>query len=104
MALVSPAMFLEYEDVLKREEQRTAHDLSPSEESFLAAFAAASEAVDIAFRWRPQLLDPGDEMVLEAAVNGRAEALVTHNVRHFRPAAIFGLRVLRPGELLSEIG
>jgi hypothetical protein len=30
--------------------------------------------------WRPQLADPADELVLEAAVNGRASAIVTHNV------------------------
>lgn len=48
--------------------------------------------------------DPGDEMVLEAAVNGRADALVTHNVRDFALAAErFGLRALRPGELLKEL-
>ena len=71
---------------------------------FLAALASASEPVDIHFQWRPQLSDPADEMVLEAAVNGRADALVTHNVRHFLAAGIeFGLRVVRPGELLEEM-
>ncbi|WP_436119131.1 hypothetical protein [Phyllobacterium sp. LjRoot231] len=43
-------------------------------------------------------------MVLETAVNGRADALVTHNVKDFNLAAKkFRLRVLRPGELLAEI-
>ena len=49
------------------------------------------------------LSDPNDEMVLETAVNGRADALVTHNMRDFaKGAAKLGLRVLRPGELLKE--
>ena len=39
------------------------------------------------FRWRPQLKDTEDELVLEAAVNGQADALVTHNVRDFLDAA-----------------
>jgi len=38
-------------------------------------------------RWRPQLRDPDDGLVLEAAVNGRADALVTDNVKDFRDVA-----------------
>ncbi len=103
--LVSPALFLEYEAVLKRPEQRLAHGLALREiDRFLAALASASEAVEVSFRWRPQLADPNDEMVLETAVNGRADALVTHNVRDFaRAAERFGLRIMRPGELLKEL-
>lgn len=103
--LVTPALFLEYEDVLKRPEQRLAHGLSlEAIDGFLAALASACEGVEVRFQWRPQLADPGDEMVLETAVNGRAEALVTHNVRDFLPAAErFGLRVLRPGEFVKEL-
>lgn len=103
--LVTPALFLEYEAVLKRPEQRLAHGLGLRDiDRFLAALASACEAVEVSFQWRSQLSDPNDEMVLETAVNGRADALVTHNVRDFaKGAARFGLRVLRPGELLKEL-
>jgi putative PIN family toxin of toxin-antitoxin system len=103
--LVTPALFLEYEAVLKRPEQRLAHGLRLRNiDRFLSALASACEAVEVSFRWRPQLSDPNDEMVLEAAVNGRADALITHNLRDFaKGAARFGVRVLRPGELLKEI-
>ena len=103
--LVTPALFLEYEAVLKRPEQRLVHGLGLREiDRFLAGLAAASEAVEVSFQWRPQLRDANDEMVLEAAVNGRAAALVTHNVRDFaKGAERFRLRVLRPGELLKEL-
>ena len=71
----------------------------------LTALAALVEPVEVRFTWRPQLADPGDEMVLDAAVNGQADALVTHNVAHFASAASrFGLTLLRPGELLERIG
>lgn len=104
-ALITPTLFLEYEAVLKRPEQRLVHGLGLAAiDSFLAAMASASEAVEVSFRWRPQLADTNDEMVLEAAVNGRADALVTHNVKDFVKAAPrFGLRVLRPGEMLKEM-
>jgi putative PIN family toxin of toxin-antitoxin system len=78
--LATPALFLEYEDVLKRPEQRSISGLSLAEvDSALTALAAAIEPIDVRFVWRPQLSDPDDEMVLEPAVNGRADALVTHN-------------------------
>jgi putative PIN family toxin of toxin-antitoxin system len=102
--LATIALFLEYEDVLKRAEQRLAHGLSLEDiDRFLAALASACEPVELHFRWRPQTSDPGDEMVLEAAVNGRANAVVTHNIKDFADAAgKFGLHVLRPAELLME--
>ena len=103
--LVTPALFLEYEAVLKRPEQRLVHGLGLHDiDRFLSALAAACEAVEVSFQWRPQLSDANDEMVLETAVNGQADALITHNVRDFvKGAERFGLRVLRPGEFLKEL-
>lgn len=103
--LVTTALFLEYEDVLLRPEHRLATGLSEDDvERVLAALASAAEPVEVYFRWRPQLRDPADELVLEAAVNGRADALVTHNARYFAPAAkLFELRVLTPQQCLQEI-
>jgi putative PIN family toxin of toxin-antitoxin system len=103
--LVSTALFLEYEDVLKRAENRLATGMSEEDvDGFLAALASGEEPVEVNFRWRPQLSDPKDELVLEAAVNGEADALVTHNVRDFeRAARLFGLRVLLPRQVLKEL-
>lgn len=103
--LVTPALFLEYEAVLKRPEQRLVHGLGLRDiDRFLSALAAACEAIEVSFQWRPQLSDANDEMVLETAVNGQADALITHNVRDFvKGAERFGLRVLRPGEFLKEL-
>jgi putative PIN family toxin of toxin-antitoxin system len=103
--LISTALFLEYEDVVRRPEQRLVTGMSEADiNGFLAALASAAEAVEVSFRWRPQLMDPKDELVLEAAVNGHAEALVTHNQRDFMLASdAFGVRVLLPRELLKEL-
>jgi predicted nucleic acid-binding protein len=56
-------------------EHRLAHCLAPEAiEEFLAELAALIEPVEVHFQWRPQSRDPNDEMVLEAAINGRADA------------------------------
>ena len=56
------------------------------------------------FRWRPQLSDPTDELILEAAANGKAESIVTHNLRDFLPGArAFGMKVITPAQLLEEL-
>jgi putative PIN family toxin of toxin-antitoxin system len=103
--LVTTALFLEYESVLLRAEQQLATGMNSVDvEGFLAAFASAAEPVELNFLWRPQLRDPADEMILEAAVNGRAAAVVTHNVDDFRPATTqFGVRTLTPAEFLKEL-
>jgi len=105
VALATPPLFLEYEDVLKRPEQRLAHGLVPDEiDEFLAELAALSEPVEVHFDWRPQVRDPNDEMVLEAAINGQADALITYNVRDFGVAGErFGIPVLSPVELLKKV-
>jgi predicted nucleic acid-binding protein len=73
-------------------------------EEFLAELAALIEPVEVHFQWRPQPRDPSDEIVLEAAVNGRADALVTCNVADFAGAAErFRISVLRPGDLLKKV-
>ena len=73
-------------------------------EIFLDALLAMAEPVKTHFLWRPQLRDPGDEMVLEAAVNGRADALVTFNVRDFGAVpARFGIELIIPREAIGRI-
>jgi putative PIN family toxin of toxin-antitoxin system len=103
--LATPPLFLEYEEVLRRPEHRLAHGLTPEQfDEFMSELAAVIEPVESHFRWRPQMPDPGDEMVLEAAINGEADALVTYNVADFRAAAErFGTLVINPGDLLKKV-
>jgi len=103
--LLSVALALEYEAMCILAEHCMAAGISYAEASvFVDGLIAMAEPVQSHFRWRPQLRDPGDEMVLEAAVNGRADAIVTFNEKDLREARrSFGLAVIRPGEALRRI-
>lgn len=100
--LATASLAIEYEAVCRREDHRIAAGLS--REDVTRFLDAMIEPVDAWFLWRPQPPDAGDELVLEAAANGRAEAITTFNRRDFEPAALrFGLRVLLPAEVLRRI-
>jgi len=103
--LVSVPLAVEYEATCSEAEHRLAAGLSEREvEIFLDAVMAMAEPVKTHFLWRPQLRDPGDEMFLETAVNGRADGLVTFNVRGFGTVpARFGIELMIPREVLGRM-
>jgi putative PIN family toxin of toxin-antitoxin system len=103
--LASVPLMFEYQAVMMRPEHLNASDLLAEDVDALPdAVSAIAEPVWLAFRWRPALRDPDDDMVLEAAVNGGAEAIVTFNLRDFGPGASrFGIRVLSPGEAWRRV-
>lgn len=103
--LASVPLMLEYEAVLTRPEHLDHSGLTVAEtNAVLDAVASLIEPVVLRFLWRPQLKDPSDEMVLETAVNGRADRLATFNVRHLSEAAMrFGIRATLPGVIWREI-
>jgi len=101
----SIAIFLEYEEVLQREEQRLVHRRTWNQvDLFLRVLARRIVPVDIHFSWRPQLRDANDEMVPDAAIAGEVKAIVTHNAKDFLPAATScGIGILTPSQFLSEV-
>ena len=103
--LCTPPLFLEYEDVLKRPDQIAAHGLSRTQvDVFMGKLAEIVVPVDVRFQWRPQVADPNDEMVLEAAINGYADALITNNLRDFAGVKDrFGIPVLSPVQMLKKV-
>ena len=103
--LANVALALEYEATCQLAEHRLAAALNPGQVSiFIDAVLAMVEPVETHFLWRPQLRDPADEFVLEAAVNGQAAAIVTFNRRDFGVApARFGIDVLSPAEAIRRI-
>jgi putative PIN family toxin of toxin-antitoxin system len=102
--LVSVPLFLEYEAVLKRPEQLAVGQRSTAlVDALLDGLSLRVEPVHLFYLWRPQLRDPADEMVLETALNGRADALVTFNVNDFSPARRFALPVITPATFLYDL-
>jgi putative PIN family toxin of toxin-antitoxin system len=97
------ALALEYEATCLRPEHQLVSGLSTTEiQDYVTTLISFADPVKLHFRWRPQLSDPGDELVLEAAINGQADALITFNSKDFRGTENFGIAVLRPGEALRR--
>jgi len=69
-------------------------------EAFLDYMCATAHQQDIFFLWRPQLVDPRDDLVLELAVAAGCRGIVTHNKRHFTGAEKFGISIFLPREFL----
>jgi predicted nucleic acid-binding protein len=103
--LASVPLMLQYESVLTRSEHMAAAGISAADvQVLLDAIARVATPVRISFLWRPMLPDPDDDLVLETAVNGHAEVVVTFNRRHFEPAAAsFGIEIVAPAEALRRL-
>jgi putative PIN family toxin of toxin-antitoxin system len=99
------ALVLEYEATCSRAEHQLAAGLTQAQVGiFLDVVVALSTPVETHFLWRPLLRDPSDELVLEAAVNGQASAIVTFNQRDFGAVPLqFGIEVLSPITALRRI-
>ncbi len=103
--LLSVSLMLEYEAVLTRAQHLAACGLSSAEIGrVLDDLAAVARPVRLAFRWRPRLPDPDDDMVLETAINGSASAIVTFNQRDFAKAGKdFNCAIILPATALRQI-
>ena len=102
---VSVALVLEYEAVLKRTEHLLAAGASLAKaELTVDSLIRVGKPVFVDFRWRPQTRDAADEMVLEAAINAKAGAIITFNRRDFGNAPLrFGIDCLLPSEALEKL-
>ncbi|MCC7241190.1 MAG: PIN domain-containing protein [Acidobacteria bacterium] len=103
--LASVPLMIEYEAVVTRPEHLEAANLSePDAQAVLDAVAVVAEPVRLAFLWRPMLPDVDDDMVLETAINGQADMLVTLNRRDFKPAVgLFGVDIVSPAEAVVRL-
>jgi len=103
--LASVPLFVEYEAKCTAPEHWTAAGLTRKQSQiFIDGIAALIEPVKTHYLWRPMLHDPNDEMVLEAAVNGRADAIVTFNLKDYGAApATFNIEMMKPANAIRRL-
>jgi putative PIN family toxin of toxin-antitoxin system len=104
--LMGAALFAEYEDVMGRTPLFQACRLDAGErEELLDVFLSRCEWTRVYYLWRPNLRDEADNHLVELAVAGAAECIVTRNLRDLRAMELRfpALRVVTPEAFLEEI-
>lgn len=98
---ISNALAYEYQDVLSRKlSEPRRQEIKPILDGLLDV---QSEFVKIYLSWRPMSPDPGDDHVIDCAMNAHA-LIVTSNVRDFEKARqILGVQVMTPVEFLDYL-
>ena len=102
--LISVSTLLEYEDVLKRPDNLCAFGMESEDINIiLDIICLRFDHITTHFLWRPCLKDPNDDMLLELAIGGGAEAIITHNVKHFKIISnlFHNLKVLTPKDYVT---
>jgi putative PIN family toxin of toxin-antitoxin system len=95
----------EYRDVALRPEHLAAARRSAETVlDLIGSLEGLAEPVQVVNKPRPLSSDPNDDMVLDVAINGQADAVVTQNAKHFTTAARrYGIKLLSPRELLKTL-
>ncbi len=104
--LMGCALFAEYEDVLGRDELFASCRLDARERSdLLDIFLSSSVWTRIYYAWRPNLRDEGDNHLIELAIAGAVEFIVTRNLRDLAHSELryAHLSILSPEQFLQEI-
>ena len=103
--LLSTPLLVEYEAVLTRPAMLAMSGVSVEEvAAVLDELAGLCVKVAFDYRWRPQARDPNDDLVLETAINGGADAVASFNVADMQAGAQrFGIAVERPGAVVRRM-
>ena len=95
---ISNALTYEYADVLSRKlSTRRWQTIRPA----LSGLLTKADFIVIYYTWRPSSPDPGDEHIIDCAMNAGA-SVITSNLADFRQATrTLGLRVFTPVEFVE---
>ncbi len=102
-ALFGNALWSEYQDLLGRPVWGEGTN-ADERQQVLAALARQGRWVTVYYGWRPNLPDEADNHLIELALAGGAQAIVTHNLRDLRGGELHlgKLRVMTPAQCLEE--
>ena len=99
--LMGDALYLEYQSLMEREPLFTESSFSEMERNnFFDDFCSICGWIEVHYRWRPNLKDEGDNHLIELAMAGGAQTILTWNIKDFRQADLLfpDLRILTPVE------
>jgi len=101
---ISTTLFLEYEDVMKREKIQNLCSLSNEEqEELFQAFLSTCKWNEIFYLWRPNLTDEGDDFLIELAVASNSLVIITDNVKDIEVGELkFNIEVLTPKQFIER--
>ena len=101
--LISTALFHECEDVVNRKRIKDICPLSGREvRELMNAYYSTCKWLQIYYLWRPNLKDENDNFLVELAVVGNCELIVTNNVKDFEGTELnfSDLKIVKPEQLL----
>jgi len=102
--VLSETILREFREVMLREEVRERFGYSARDvESFVQHLRGVSSMVAVKSRFKMVKADPNDDIVVNTAVDGKAEWIVSGDV-HLRRMRVFrGIRIVNPRQMLRIV-
>ena len=100
---ISTTLILEYEEILKREQDRL--NLNDQDiDNLIEGICTIANQRSIFYLWRPVAKDPDDDFLIDLAVECQASFIITYNRKDLEAAEKFGVKLLTPKQFLQHIG
>ncbi len=105
LPLMGNTLFCEYESLITRSNILEQCPLNPLEiRTLLASFLGVCQWINIYYLWRPNLKDEGDNHLIELALAGNAQFLVTNNLKDFAKSQLLfpHLSIVKSDDLIRS--